>query len=121
MAKRAARKTSQLNYALAAIAVLAFVFMAALYAGNGMLNLKRTDLSNVSTERPDNSGSILIVPPNAGNDCQQLLLDNKTGVISENGTVDCRTGEAAAPPREGTAAYVGDAKMNAIRKAFRRD
>jgi hypothetical protein len=35
------------------------------------------------------TGSILFVPPNDSNICRQVLFDNRTGRLNDNGLVDC--------------------------------
>jgi hypothetical protein len=35
------------------------------------------------------TGSILFVPPNDSNICRQVLFNNRTGRLNDNGLVDC--------------------------------
>ena len=64
----------------------------------GLFEKKETEIRRSSAEqviapRGDEiyTGSILFVP-NDGRICRQILFDNRTGLLSDNGLVDCVTG-----------------------------
>jgi len=59
------------------------------------------------------TGSILFMPIE-GRICHQLLFDNRTGRVSDNGNVDCERSEYSADPKNWSFA-----RARAISNAFR--
>ncbi|HET9718366.1 MAG TPA: hypothetical protein VFP60_19525 [Pseudolabrys sp.] len=62
------------------------------------------------------TGSIIIMPPR-GDACRQMMLDNRTGAMWDNGYVSCD--EVVSRP-ERDARGMSTMRMNAIGNAFRR-
>jgi hypothetical protein len=63
------------------------------------------------------TGSIIVVPPR-GDKCWQMMLDNRTGRMWENGYVDCYVAvrELAENKRSGT---ISSVRIQSISDAFR--
>jgi hypothetical protein len=63
------------------------------------------------------TGSIIIVPTR-GEDCRQMMLDNRTGRMWDNGVVNCY--EAVSRPGRDQLGGMSSLRINAIGKAFNR-
>jgi len=63
------------------------------------------------------TGSIILVPPR-GDNCRQMMLDNRTGKMWDNGYVNCY--EAVSRPDKEQRGGISSLRMNAIGKAFNR-
>jgi hypothetical protein len=63
------------------------------------------------------TGSIIIVPTR-GEDCRQMMLDNRTGKMWDKGVVNCY--EAVSRPDRDQRSGMSSLRMNAIGKAFNR-
>jgi hypothetical protein len=80
-------------------------------------------LRRESAQRPpasitDNyTGSIIIVPTR-GENCRQMMLDNRTGRMWEKGIVNCY--EAVPPSEKEQRGGMSSLRINAIGKAFNR-
>lgn len=61
------------------------------------------------------TGSIIFVPTR-GNDCQEFVLDNRTGKMWDKGAVDCN--EAVSRSDRDASGGMSTLRMNAIGKAF---
>jgi hypothetical protein len=76
----------------------------------------------VATPKPQRSnaeiytGSIIIVPA-TGENCQQLMLDNRTGRMWDKGYVNCYA--AASPPERDPSKAISSKRISAIGNAFR--
>ncbi len=62
------------------------------------------------------TGSILYMP-DEGRLCRQILFDNHTGILTDNGNVDCE--RAAYHSAGGTAKQWSAARMHVISTGFR--
>ena len=111
--------------ALVAGAILGTLLASgALLAGNGHLDDWSSSLSRMAFWRPaaeprlpadDDlaTGSILIVPL-SGESCRQLLIDNATWRIRDQGLIDCHT----ALVRSGSTRQVSAARIEVMRAVF---
>ena len=63
------------------------------------------------------TGSIIIVPTR-GEDCRQMMLDNRTGRMWDKGIVNCY--EAVSRPERDQRSGMSSLRINAIGKAFNR-
>ena len=63
------------------------------------------------------TGAIILVPPR-GDNCRQLMLDNRTGRMWEKGEVNCY--EAVTRSEKDQRGGMSTLRMNAIGKAFNR-
>ncbi len=64
------------------------------------------------------TGSLIIMPA-AGEKCQQMMMDNRTGRMWEKGIVNCY--DAASPPSKDPNQAISSQRINAIGNAFRRE
>jgi hypothetical protein len=96
----------------------------ALLAGNGQLGDWSSSLSRFAFGRPEPklpadddlaTGSILIVPL-SGENCRQLLIDNATWRIRDQGLIDCHT----ALVRSGSTRQLSAARVEVMRAVFGR-
>ena len=62
------------------------------------------------------TGSIIIVPA-TGENCQKLVIDNRTGEMWDKGYVNCYA--AASPPERDPSKAISSKRINAIGNAFR--
>ena len=97
---------------------LFFFFSGDIFSGGFTLRGKAPD-STQQAQSDDEiyTGSIIIVPPR-GNQCWQMMLDNRTGRMWENGYVDCYVAvrELAENKRSGTISTI---RIRSIMDAFR--
>jgi hypothetical protein len=63
-----------------------------------------------------NTGSILIMP-DQGDACRQIIFDNRTGQLNDNGVVDCQ--RAAYQGTDGTPKRLSSARVRVIASGFR--
>lgn len=103
------------------VAVLAIggVLGLGLFATDHFMAAKRTPPAAAAPATAANdeeiyTGSILYMPEQ-GRVCRQLLFDNQTGRISDNGYVDCK---AAAYSDDGTSKHWSVARMRVISSGF---
>ncbi len=62
------------------------------------------------------TGAVIFMPA-AGEKCQQLMIDNRTGRMWDKGTVNCY--EAASPTQKDPSEAISSKRINAIGNAFR--
>jgi len=62
------------------------------------------------------TGSLIIMPA-AGEKCQQLMIDNRTGRMWEKGIVNCY--DAVTPTQKDPSEAISSKRINAIGNAFR--
>lgn len=62
------------------------------------------------------TGSIIVVPA-TGENCRQLMIDNRTGRMWDKGLVNCY--EAASPPEKDSSSAISSKRINSIGNAFR--
>jgi hypothetical protein len=91
--------------AVACICILAFaVLFGGKHSSSGQSprDSEREDLS-----APYSTGTIVFVP-SAGDDCRELLIDNATWRIRENGYTDCQTILSQMRPIEDRITVISD-------------
>jgi hypothetical protein len=102
---------------------LAFCFTVVIYLNDwrpsGWSTLKPQQAAKAKPQRSDAeiyTGSLIIMPA-AGEKCQQLMMDNRTGRMWEKGIVNCY--DAASPPSKDPNQAISSQRINAIGNAFR--
>jgi len=102
---------------------LGFCFTVVIYLNDwrpsGWSTLKPQQAAKAKPQRTDAeiyTGSLIIMPA-AGEKCQQLMMDNRTGRMWEKGIVNCY--DAASPPSKDPNQAISSQRINAIGSAFR--
>jgi hypothetical protein len=97
---------------------LFFFFSGNIFSGGFMLRVKAPEpAQQAQSDDEIYTGSIIIVPPR-GDQCWQMMLDNRTGRMWENGYVDCYVAvrQFAENKRSGAISTI---RIRSIMDAFR--
>jgi len=84
--RRRARQTR--SQVLVVLATGAALGLGAMAADGYMMAVQRQTVAAATSDDDIYTGSILYMPP-AGDVCRQLLFDNQSGRLTDNGNVDC--------------------------------
>ena len=103
---------------------LAFCFTVVVYLNDwhpsGWSALRPQQVAKPKPQRSEAetyTGSLIITPP-AGENCHQMMMDNRTGRMWDKGVVNCY--EAVSRPERDQRSGMSSLRMNAIGKAFNR-
>ena len=100
------------------VALIACVGLGLFTSGEYVLGRQRSEVAVAAALSDDeiNTGSILYMPYE-GKICRQILFDNQTGLLSDNGRVDCET--AAYRSLDNTPKSWSFARLRVISTGFR--